>query len=73
MKKIFIICVMVLLHYISIAQNKITGKITNQDDLPLIGVCIFVPDMNKGTVSDNHGLMNCRICRTARLKFNFRH
>jgi hypothetical protein len=46
MKKIFIICVMILSYQISNAQNKISGKITDQDNLPLIGASIFVTDMN---------------------------
>jgi len=47
---------MILSYHISNAQNKITGKITDQDNLPLIGVSIFVPDMNKGTVSNSNGI-----------------
>lgn len=37
------------------AQNKITGKITSQDSLPLPGATIFVPETNKGTISDENG------------------
>jgi iron complex outermembrane receptor protein len=46
---------MILLYHTSNAQNKISGIITDQDNLPLIGVSIFVPDMNKGTVSNSNG------------------
>jgi len=55
MKKIFIACAMLLFYHAINAQNKITGKITDQDNLPLIGASIFVPDMNKGTVSNSNG------------------
>jgi len=52
---------MILLYHIANAQNKITGKITDQDKQPLIGATVFIPDMNKGTVSNSNGdyeLMN---------------
>ena len=55
MKRILIISVMVLLVQAINAQNKITGKISDQDNKPLIGATIFIPDMNKGTVSDQNG------------------
>jgi iron complex outermembrane receptor protein len=55
MKKLLIIFVMILSYRISNAQNKITGKISDQDNLPLVGVSIFVPDMNMGTISNNIG------------------
>ncbi len=46
---------MVIMYNTINAQNKITGKITDQDNLPLRGATIFIPDMNKGTVSNNNG------------------
>jgi iron complex outermembrane recepter protein len=55
MKKMFITCVMILSYHITYAQNKITGKITDQDSLPLVGATIFISDMNKGTVSNSNG------------------
>lgn len=61
MKKIFFVCCVILSYRMVNAQNKITGKITDQDNLPLAGATIFIHDMNKGTVSDSNGnyeLMN---------------
>ena len=55
MKKIFIVCCVILSYHMVNAQNKITGKITDQNNEPLTGATIFVPDMNKGTVSDSEG------------------
>jgi len=46
---------MILSYHITEAQNKISGKIVDQDNLPLIGATIFVPDLNKGTVSNANG------------------
>lgn len=46
---------MILSNYILNAQNKITGKITDPDNLPLVGATIFIPDLSKGTVADSNG------------------
>lgn len=55
MKNVFIICVMILSYHITKAQNKVYGKILDQDNLPLAGATIFAPDINKGTVSNAKG------------------
>ncbi len=55
MKKIFIVCGLVLVYHSLNAQNKIIGKITDQNNLPLPGATIFISDMNKGTISDKDG------------------
>ncbi len=62
---------MILSYHISNAQNKITGKITDQDNLPLIGVSIFVPDMNKGTTSDNIGAYELSNLPNGKIKIQF--
>ncbi len=46
---------MILLHAFVCAQNKLSGKITDQYNLPLEGAAIFVPEMAKGTLSDENG------------------
>lgn len=46
---------MMIFYQSSNAQNKIVGKITDQDNLPLPGATIFISDMNKGTISDKNG------------------
>lgn len=55
MKKIVIICILILNYHITYAQNKITGKITDHDNLPLPGATIFIPDLNKGTIANSDG------------------
>lgn len=55
MKKIVIICILILTYHITYAQNKITGKITDHDNLPLPGATIFIPDLNKGTIANSDG------------------
>lgn len=71
MKKIFIICVMILSYHISNAQNKITGKITDQNNLPLNGASIFVPDMNKGTISNSNGTYELSNLPNGKIKIQF--
>ncbi|MEZ5103153.1 MAG: TonB-dependent receptor [Draconibacterium sp.] len=55
MKNLFIICVIILLYYQTNAQNIVKGKITNQNNEPLSGATVFIPELNKGTVADNNG------------------
>jgi iron complex outermembrane recepter protein len=71
MRKIIIICVMILSYHISNAQNKITGKITDQDNMPLMGASIFVPDMNKGTVSNSNGMYELSNLPNGEIKIQF--
>ena len=56
MKTGIIICVWILLYQISNAQNKISGKITDQENLPIGGASIFLPEMNKGSISNSNGI-----------------
>jgi iron complex outermembrane receptor protein len=58
-------------YHISNAQNKITGKITDQDNLPLIGASIFVHDMNKGTVSNSNGTYALSNLPNGKIKIQF--
>ena len=46
---------MITLYHYAAAQNKITGIVTDQNNKPLANASIFVPDLNKGTVSDKNG------------------
>ncbi|MFA6403791.1 MAG: TonB-dependent receptor [Salinivirgaceae bacterium] len=55
MKKLSIIFGMILLCYAANAQNTITGKITDQNNIQLAGATIYIPEINKGTVSDSDG------------------
>jgi len=46
---------MILSYHIANTQNKITGKIINEDNVPMTGATIFISDMKIGTVSDKNG------------------
>lgn len=61
MKKILFVFAMILSYHFANAQNKISGKITDQENKPLVGASVFITDLNKGTVSDtlgNYELLN---------------
>ncbi|MBN2635792.1 MAG: TonB-dependent receptor [Prolixibacteraceae bacterium] len=73
MKKIGIILVMILWYHAINAQNSIKGKITDENKVPLTGTTVFIPELNKGTVSDKEGnyeLMNLPNGRI-RIQFSF--
>ena len=55
MKSMIFTCILFFIFQVTNAQNKIYGKITDSDHLPLPGASIFIPEMNKGTVSDQNG------------------
>jgi iron complex outermembrane recepter protein len=57
MKKIFIICVMIFICQIIHAQNKITGKITdNLTGEPVAGATVYIPELKTGTIADKDGV-----------------
>ena len=53
------------------AQNKISGKVTDQDNQVLPGTTIFIPEMNKGTVSDKNGRYELLNLPNGKLKIQF--
>lgn len=55
MKKILLSIVLISIVNLVIAQHKISGKITDENRQPLAGVSVFLPELNKGTVSDKDG------------------
>jgi len=56
MRKTFFFCAFILLFYNLYAQNNLKGKVSDQDNLPLSGATIFLPELNKGTMADKNGL-----------------
>lgn len=62
---------MVLLCNIINAQNKITGKVKDQNNVPLAGARIYVPDMNKGTVANKDGDYELANLPKGRIKIQF--
>ncbi len=62
---------MVLFYHNANAQNRISGKITDQDNLPVIGANIFIPEMNKGTVSNSYGAYELSNLPNGKIKIQF--
>lgn len=57
MKKGILLLFVILISLQLSAQNLLTGKVVNADDgSPLPGATLFIPDLNKGTVTDQEGL-----------------
>jgi iron complex outermembrane recepter protein len=55
MKRTLIIYLLSIFCYTLGAQNRIEGKITDQDHRPLLGATVYIADLNKGTISDENG------------------
>lgn len=53
------------------AQNKISGLITDQDNLPLAGATVFLPEINKGTVSGENGKYEISNLPNGKIKIQF--
>jgi iron complex outermembrane receptor protein len=56
MKKIVLIFFVLFLHIIKVnAQNQIKGKVTDVNNEPLIGASVFLPELNKGIITNQAG------------------
>ncbi|MGD0754520.1 MAG: TonB-dependent receptor [Bacteroidales bacterium] len=57
MKRFFIICLMILTYHTSNAQNKITGKITdNITGEAIPGATVYIPELKTGAIADKNGI-----------------
>jgi len=57
MKKLFIICLLILIYQIAEAQNKLTGKITdNITGEAIVGAAVYIPELKTGTFADINGV-----------------
>ncbi len=71
MKNIFIACVMMCSFHIVNAQQNIHGKITDTEHHPLQGASIFLPEINKGTLSDKDGYYELSNLPKGKVKIQF--
>jgi len=71
MKSIFIICLLVLLYNTGMAQNTLYGKVTDQDNTPLAGANVYLPELNKGTVTDASGNYILKNMSNGKIKIQF--
>jgi iron complex outermembrane receptor protein len=71
MKKILSACILLLFSYSLYAQNKISGTVTDQDNMPLPGATVFIPEINKGTVADLNGNYELQNLPDGKIKVQF--
>lgn len=71
MKSIYFICLLVLLYGTGKAQNIISGTVTNQNNEPLAGANIYLPELNKGTVANANGEYNLSNLSNGKIKVQF--
>lgn len=57
----------------SYAQNKINGTITDEKNLPLVGVFVSLPELHKETVSDEKGNYNLKNLPNGNFKLSFKY
>ena len=56
MKKLIILGISLWICQIAIyAQNKLSGSVSDQSNTPLVGASIFLPELNKGVITDRNG------------------
>lgn len=57
MKRIFFICIMILLYHSTNAQSKLTGRIIDKvTGETIIGATVYFPDLKTGTATDTSGV-----------------
>jgi iron complex outermembrane receptor protein len=71
MKKLFIVSIIIFTCTIINAQNRITGRITDQDSLPLQGAAITIAEINKGTTTDINGYYELNNLPNGKLKIQY--
>ncbi|MBL7965405.1 MAG: TonB-dependent receptor [Prolixibacteraceae bacterium] len=69
--KNLIILAALLMAQLAVAQNKISGKILDEQNLPLAGAQIFAPELNKGTIADELGRFELNHLPSGEIKVQF--
>ena len=72
MKKLIILGISLWICQTAIyAQNKLSGSVSDQNNAPLIGASIFLPELNKGVVSDKSGHYELNNLPNGKIKVQF--
>lgn len=71
MKILALVFIMVTLCQFGNTQNTISGKISDPAQQPLSGATIYLPEINKGTVSDKNGFYELMDLPAGRVKIQF--
>ena len=54
------------------SQNKVSGKITNSQNEPLLGVTVYVEELQKGTSTNENGEYELNIKKTGKYTLVFK-
>lgn len=72
MKKIiFLLVIFLTTATIIRAQNIIRGTVQNENNEPLIGATVFIPELNKGTITNNVGEFTINNIPSGKIKIQF--
>ncbi len=71
MRRIVLMIFVLLLLLKAGAQNRISGRVTDEENFPLIGANIYFPELNKGTITNRQGEYSISGLPTKKLKVQF--
>ncbi len=70
-KNIFLLFLVIILTQSLYSQSSISGKITDQQNTPLIAANIYISDLNKGTTSDKNGYFELSDLPLGKIRIQF--
>ena len=73
MKKIVFIFFALFLFIKVNAQNYIKGKLTDINNKPLVGASVFLPGLNKGTITNQEGEYLINNIPNGKIQIQFSH
>ncbi len=65
------LCIMIMLYHYASAQNIIKGIITDENNQPLTGATVFLPETDKGTVTNKNGAYFLNNLPDGKIKIEF--
>ncbi len=71
MKKIVLVFFVLFLFIKVNAQNQITGKLTDQNNEALVGASVYLPQLNKGTITNRDGEYSISNIPNGKIKIEF--
>lgn len=71
MKKIVLVFFLAFLLTKVNAQNQIKGRVTDSNNEPVIGATVFLPELNKGTITDRQGEYKIANVPNGKIKIQF--
>ena len=72
MKKIFLIVIFAMIYLYGVfSQNKIFGIVSDQNNVPLAGASVFLPELNKGVSTDQNGHYEFTDLPNGKIKIRF--